>query len=545
SSPSPPLEGGWFCSACKLSFDTEAQRSEHTRQLQPDPTEGAAWKCEATGRVFATEYALRTYERQLAIHRQAASNGDLRGGENAGAETSRRGGWGGETAKVEITRGEETADAEIRPSPSSVGGAVTPASCSEGPGELEVLSHVVPPEGEGQRVSRWAKQQAFVPQLHSKRLAAAAIEEGRLLLHSKPVEGSRVLKAGDVLELLHDRWWGVRANAVMAASHGGSVALVHVEAEAAVVWKPVGMRACGEFAGTLQAVLHGLLPPTAAPPPPSEACVLQWPMPGSRIEIGCSGLCLVARTRGALAQLNALAVGGDLHHSFVALVHGRVPDCWAASGGMELSFKPQKFTPQRERRRAGVGANRKAEGARASATDEAVVSAVKTGRGAPSSNAFNPTEEVAEEDEEASESDDEKQPSNVTASSETPEKEIIVVAEALQVTPADSPVALSTVRLSTGWLRGRLCGELCHLMRSLGYPVVGDRYAKRERGSLPRCCAALKNKLQVGCYSVSAALIPPLQPMKVERALPDRLMASHWHEAALASAVHRDSPAVG
>ena len=82
------------------------------------------------------------------------------------------------------------------------------------------------------------------------------------------------------------------------------------------------------------------------------------------------------------------------------------------------------------------------------------------------------------------------------------------------------------MQLSCGGLRGRLYGELCRLMRGLGFPVVGDRDAKHERGALPRSCAGLKNKLWVGCYAIIAALAPPLHPIRVEATVPNRLLAS-------------------
>eukprot|EP00964_Phaeocystis_antarctica_P142226 scaffold107449_cov33-Phaeocystis_antarctica.AAC.1 len=48
----------------------------------------------------------------------------------------------------------------------------------------------------------------------------------------------------------------------------------------------------------------------------------------SRLEIGCAGCSLVARSGRALRELEALAWQGRLEHTFVALVHGRVPASW-------------------------------------------------------------------------------------------------------------------------------------------------------------------------------------------------------------------------
>ena len=72
----------------------------------------------------------------------------------------------------------------------------------------------------------------------------------------------------------------------------------------------------------------------------------------------------------------------------------------------------------------------------------------------------------------------------------------------LSITDAASPVALTTVRLACGGRRGRLTNDLCFLMRSHGVPVGGDRYAARERASLPRYCASLKARPQITCLGV-------------------------------------------
>eukprot|EP00439_Symbiodinium_sp_Y106_P073707 s1862_g13.t4 len=58
---------------------------------------------------------------------------------------------------------------------------------------------------------------------------------------------------------------------------------------------------------------------------------------------------------------------------------------------------------------------------------------------------------------------------------------------------------------------GRCCGALCHLMRRQGFPVVGDRLAKRalsQRGrglSEPGGAKTGKRKLQIECVGISAS----------------------------------------
>ena len=58
---------------------------------------------------------------------------------------------------------------------------------------------------------------------------------------------------------------------------------------------------------------------------------------------------------------------------------------------------------------------------------------------------------------------------------------------------------------------------------------MGDRFARRERDSLPRACSALKSKpLRVACVGVDVLVTPPLQPLCAAVELPAKLRASHW-----------------
>ena len=75
----------------------------------------------------------------------------------------------------------------------------------------------------------------------------------------------------------------------------------------------------------------------------------------SRLDTGCAGMCLVARSAAALALLQVKAREGQLIHTFVALVHGRCAGLWAAADGVELALPPEDPNgggSQRQRRKA-------------------------------------------------------------------------------------------------------------------------------------------------------------------------------------------------
>ena len=94
----------------------------------------------------------------------------------------------------------------------------------------------------------------------------------------------------------------------------------------------------------------------------------------SRLDTGCAGMCLVARTAEALGQLQVKAREGKLIHTFVALVHGRSPDAWTVANGAKLTLPaedPNGGGSQRQRRKAKAAerAHRVAVAAAAAAGD--------------------------------------------------------------------------------------------------------------------------------------------------------------------------------
>ena len=173
----------------------------------------------------------------------------------------------------------------------------------------ELIAEVVV-ETEGPRLLHWARE-AFRTHLASKAIVKRAIADGELTLNGERVEDSRRLHPGDLVQLR------LKAQE-MKDSSALSVRLVvlgdrisetpfrvisaRCPLGVAVVWKPSGMRCLGVHRGTLQSSL--------APVLGSDA------LPLSRLEIGCSGLCLVA--------LDAQPRPWRVMHVFRALVRGRL-----------------------------------------------------------------------------------------------------------------------------------------------------------------------------------------------------------------------------
>ena len=143
---------------------------------------------------------------------------------------------------------------------------------------------------------------------------------------------------------------------------------------------------------------------------------------------------------------------------------------------------------------------------------------------------------------EAGEEEGEEEAEEAEAEAGPSEATVELRVELLSVTGEDSSIALSTLRMTGGGAHGRLSGRLAHMLRVAGHPVVGDRFARRERVALPRSCGPLKAKLQIGCYGVAAeGLEPPLGAVDAAEDPPDRLSAAHW-ERVVAEAERKSRP---
>ena len=65
-------------------------------------------------------------------------------------------------------------------------------------------------------------------------------------------------------------------------------------------------------------------------------------MPVTRLEASTTGVTLIARSRRALDELEALASRSELTHCFLALVYGQVPAAWGSDPvRLELPAKVQ------------------------------------------------------------------------------------------------------------------------------------------------------------------------------------------------------------
>lgn len=188
--------------------------------------------------------------------------------------------------------------------------------------------------------------------------------------------------------------------------------------------------------------------------------------PLSRLEKGCSGLCILAKSQTVYDQL-VLSDKTKVLYKFIALVYGRVPQEWdpqqcKTDSGVQVVLS--ESDGQRTERFWSKGGKR-------------IVSTDEMGSTAWHSEPVMARIEVLES-----------------------------CATIQQATASNTSTMchhFSTVRVTCNGRRGRLCGSICNFLRSCGVPVVGDRFSKREFSLLPRHYRnILKDKLRIACCGI-------------------------------------------
>jgi len=152
----------------------------------------------------------------------------------------------------------------------------------------------------------------------SRAVASAIVRAGGARLGGAPIsEGRRRLRAGEViaLRLL------TRAETRPAAESGQDLDIRFEDEEVLVVAKPAGLAVhpgAGRPGGTLVNLLLGRYPELAGVGPPARPGIVH------RLDLGTSGLLLVARTPHAFTALTEQIAAHALRREYVALVDGTV-----------------------------------------------------------------------------------------------------------------------------------------------------------------------------------------------------------------------------
>ena len=216
-----------------------------------------------------------------------------------------------------------------------------------------------------------------------------------------------------------------------------------------IVYKPVGIRCVGSFSTT---TLEMIVKKQSE----ESSNDLVFCQSLTKLETGVAGLCalIVSTAKIDIATLNSLRIV----YTFNVLVHNCPPEDWKAGVYVEVPTAgvrqwKKNNTDQHE-----------------SSSGDVVVKNSET---------------------------------SLVATSSTPldlhGALFIHVLDSFQV----NDQVLSTLVVKSSYDDGRLANAISYVLRKLGYPVVNDRFCKREYSALPRRIKNIvKQKVCIGCYCV-------------------------------------------
>ena len=284
--------------------------------------------------------------------------------------------------------------------------------------------------------------------IKSKSQCEEAIRKGRVFVNRQVAfDSSRIVVENDVVSLVEEYGSSEDAHKTNNKSeHSSQVRFIkgisfrerdNITVE--VVYKPVGIRCAGNFStGTLEMITKRQHAESGHDMK-NVSC-----LPVSKIDTGCAGLCVLAVSPSKIdtTALNSLKV----LYTFTALVHGHPPDEWKKGVYTRV---PTEGLRQWKRRKT----NQQKE----SSTD------IDT----------------------------------ITTPLDLVESLFIKCQDTLQVEDQQ----LSTLTVQSRFDDGRLANVISYVLRKLKYPVVNDRFGKKEYSALPRRIKNIvKQKVCIGCY---------------------------------------------
>ena len=314
---------------------------------------------------------------------------------------------------------------------------------------------------------KWLCRQEDFPlskYIKSKSQCQDAIKNGRIFLNRQVVlDTGRFVRENDVISLVKDSAStavkGKDDNSDEGSKSSSAVISFVREIEShrkeglslVVANKPVGVRCVGSFSTTT------LEMKTKKHYERSRHIETLFCRPLTKLDTGCGGLCAIAISPSLISEAD-LESSLNIRYNFTVLVHGKTPETW----------------------KSGVYAKVPANGVRQWKRQKTVDNDVEVDNGSP-----------------------------ITISAEALDlgnAVLIKSLEALSIPQAgdQDEQFISTLSISSGHDDGRLANVIAYILRKLGFPIVNDRFAKREYSCLPRRMKnILKQKVCIGCYSLT------------------------------------------
>ena len=312
---------------------------------------------------------------------------------------------------------------------------------------------------DSKRLKNLCRQEGFPLSsfIKTKSQVENAIKNGRVFVNGiVAFDSGRFLRENDIVTLVkegHDQ--AADGNSNEAANTDASATIDFIQEivstrtqglSIVIANKPVGIRCVGSFAPTT------LQMKTQKHYEHSLGIEL-FCHPITKLDTGCSGLCALAISREEIGNLESLSIC----YTFTILVHGRLPETW--KNGIYAKV-PANGVRQWKRQKTATSCG-------AEDLDSSITLAT-TELDLENAILFKPLDELS-----------------------------------ISGVEEQSEQYISTLTASSRHDDGRLANVVPYILRKLGFPVVNDRFAKREYSSLPRKMKnILKQRICIGCYSL-------------------------------------------
>ncbi|GFH52190.1 hypothetical protein CTEN210_08666 [Chaetoceros tenuissimus] len=359
-----------------------------------------------------------------------------------------------------------------------------------------IVTMKVTKDYDGKRI-KWLSRQKDFPlseYIKSKSQCKTALKMGRIYINGLCcMDDSRIVRENDVIDFVEeyqmvnerklDGTEGSKEDAHEVNNEEANVKIVKKIPSKldsgtflTVALKPVGIRCVGNFSPyTLEMILKKQLES-------KESMENIFCQSISKLDTGCSGLCPVIVSSGKLGDLSLKSV--KVSYSFTVLVHGNVPKAW--KNGVYCSI-PKNGVRKWKR--------------------------LKT-----------------EEEMNAVDSNDEPDRFEVMSDElDLADALFITFSDNFQVLEGDENTMISTLTVKSSHDDGRIASVISFLLRKLGFPVVNDRFCKRELSLLPRRMKnILKQKICIECNHVNVEYEGTNHSIEIEPHR--RTQCSFWRE---------------
>lgn len=246
--------------------------------------------------------------------------------------------------------------------------------------------------------------------------------------------------------------------------------------------KPVGIRCVGSFSSTT------LEMKTQKHYENSRGVEKLFCSPLTKLDIGCSGLCALAISPSSIHQKALESL--NICYNFTVLVHGSTPNTWKS--GIYARVPINGVRQWKRQKKADCG------------------------------------EKV----------DHDSSISLSTTALDLHNAILVKSVDMLSIPGAEEEQFISTLTISSSHDEGKMANVIPYILRKLGYPVVNDRFAKREYSHLPRRMKnILKQKICIGCYCLNIEFEGATQLVRTETH--KHTQCKFWRDTLLAESLKK------